>query len=111
MEINGSAYEYLIISYRWAAALRRGYRELIPRSMMKCGLILYMKDALSPPCQVVSKCAFQFDKLEFLAIYTLQVHIIISKHTVNIIIAINRNHFSLANGSFFYKTTFFHNPI
>ena len=36
---------------------------MLPR--VKRGLILYMKDALSPPCQVVSKCAFQFDKLEF----------------------------------------------
>ena len=64
MEINGSAYEYLIISYG-AAVLRRGYCELIPRSMMKRGLILYMKDALSPPCLVVNECAFQFDVLEF----------------------------------------------
>ena len=41
-------------------------RFMLPR--VKRGLILYMKDALSPPCQVVSKCAFQFDKLEFVSI-------------------------------------------
>ena len=42
----------------------------------------------------------------YLTIYPLQAHIIGSKHTINIIIAINRNHFPLTNGSFLYKTTF-----